>query len=138
MGLYVIQLEHLYTPPRYFAHATAWEVADIQWNPHMCRSEWVASTVRVPTNEVQSETRDLESQPPVLGIGGHGGDTTCVSYAHASTEGCGALLLHRFFIECFCAQTGDDDVAHTLYGRLGYAHPRAEPDRPGSAVQHGG
>ncbi|WFD21009.1 hypothetical protein MCAP1_003264 [Malassezia caprae] len=44
MGLYVIQLEHLYTPPRYFAHATAWEVADIQWNPHVCRSEWVAST----------------------------------------------------------------------------------------------
>ncbi|WFD28590.1 hypothetical protein MNAN1_003603 [Malassezia nana] len=44
MGLYVIQLEHLYTPPRYFAHSTAWEVADIQWNPHISRSEWVAST----------------------------------------------------------------------------------------------
>jgi len=46
MGLYVLSLEDLYAPPRYFSHKTLWEVADIQWNPHHARSEWVASTVR--------------------------------------------------------------------------------------------
>lgn len=51
MGLFVLQLEHLYTPPRFFAHSTPWEVADIQWNPHMARSAWVASTVCMRTGQ---------------------------------------------------------------------------------------
>lgn len=98
MGLYVIQLEHLYTPPRYFAHATAWEVADIQWNPHICRSEWVASTVRVHANAVQSKARYLESEPAVRGVGGHGGDTACLSYANAGSAGCNALVFFRIVV----------------------------------------
>lgn len=43
-GLYVLHLDQLYTPPRFFAYSTPWEVADIQWNPHASRSKWVAST----------------------------------------------------------------------------------------------
>ncbi|WFD32596.1 hypothetical protein MSPP1_003644 [Malassezia sp. CBS 17886] len=44
MGFVVLDLEEPYSLPRFFAHRTAWEVADIQWNPHPARAEWVAST----------------------------------------------------------------------------------------------
>ena len=46
-GLFIIDLENPYAIPRFLAHRTTWDVADIQWNPHTARSEWVASTVRV-------------------------------------------------------------------------------------------
>lgn len=44
IGLFVLDLENPYALPQFFAHRTAWEVADIQWNPHHARREWVAST----------------------------------------------------------------------------------------------
>ncbi|WFD34950.1 hypothetical protein MCUN1_001796 [Malassezia cuniculi] len=43
-GLFVIDLENPYALPRFLAHRTTWDVADIQWNPHIARSEWIAST----------------------------------------------------------------------------------------------
>ena len=44
-GLFIIDLEDPYAPPRELHHLTKWEVADVQWNPHLSRHKWVASTV---------------------------------------------------------------------------------------------
>ncbi|KAF9975128.1 hypothetical protein BGZ73_001343 [Actinomortierella ambigua] len=43
-GLYIIDLENPYEPPRVLHHLTKWEVADVQWNPHYVRENWIAST----------------------------------------------------------------------------------------------
>jgi hypothetical protein len=44
-GLFIIDLENPYEPPRVLHHLTKWEVADVQWNPHFSRENWIASTV---------------------------------------------------------------------------------------------
>lgn len=46
-GLFIIDLENPYEPPRELHHLTKWEVADVQWNPHQVNDKWVASTVFV-------------------------------------------------------------------------------------------
>lgn len=43
-GLFIIDLENPYEPPRELHHLTKWEVADVQWNPHLAYDKWVAST----------------------------------------------------------------------------------------------
>ncbi|EST09428.2 WD40 repeat [Kalmanozyma brasiliensis GHG001] len=43
-GLFIIDLEDPFAPPRFLAHMTLWEAVDIQWSPHPARSNWVAST----------------------------------------------------------------------------------------------
>ncbi|CAG8230126.1 unnamed protein product [Penicillium olsonii] len=43
-GLHVIDLDSPYSPPRYLAHHTPWEVADVQWSPFAARDQWVVST----------------------------------------------------------------------------------------------
>ena len=43
-GLYVIDLDSPYSPPRYLPHHTPWEVADVQWSPFAARDAWVIST----------------------------------------------------------------------------------------------
>ncbi|KAG0031300.1 hypothetical protein BGZ81_001456 [Podila clonocystis] len=43
-GLFIIDLENPYEPPRVLHHLTKWEVADVQWNPHYARENWIAST----------------------------------------------------------------------------------------------
>ncbi|CAD6948971.1 unnamed protein product [Tilletia caries] len=43
-GLFVVDLENLFETPRFLAHLTTFQVADIQFNPHPKRSNWVAST----------------------------------------------------------------------------------------------
>lgn len=44
-GLYVVDLQNPWDIPRFLPHDSAWEVADVQWNPFPARSEWVVSTV---------------------------------------------------------------------------------------------
>ncbi|KAG5367129.1 Maintenance of telomere capping protein 5 [Yarrowia sp. B02] len=43
-GLFVIDLDDPFTPPRWIQHLTSWEVADVQWSPHAAKAEWVIST----------------------------------------------------------------------------------------------
>lgn len=43
-GLYVIDIDYPYNPPRWLHHLTSWEVADVQWSPHSARPSWVIST----------------------------------------------------------------------------------------------
>ncbi|CAB5366960.1 uncharacterized protein OCT59_019952 [Rhizophagus irregularis] len=43
-GLSIIDLENPYLAPRELHHLTKWEVADVQWNPHLSCDNWVAST----------------------------------------------------------------------------------------------
>ncbi|KAH6581141.1 hypothetical protein BASA61_009212 [Batrachochytrium salamandrivorans] len=43
-GLYLLNLENPYEQPRFLQHLTKWDVADVQWNPHSHRSNWIATT----------------------------------------------------------------------------------------------
>ncbi|KAI9328020.1 WD40-repeat-containing domain protein [Zopfochytrium polystomum] len=43
-GLLIVDLENLDNPPREIKHNTKWEVTDVQWNPHVSRKAWIAST----------------------------------------------------------------------------------------------
>ncbi|GAA6036347.1 hypothetical protein JCM8097_001678 [Rhodosporidiobolus ruineniae] len=42
-GLFIVDLQNPYDPPRFLPHSSSWEIADVQWNPFPQRSEWVAS-----------------------------------------------------------------------------------------------
>jgi hypothetical protein len=44
-GLFILDLENPYDQPRFLPHLTTWVPADVQWNPHPARANWVASTV---------------------------------------------------------------------------------------------
>ncbi|GEQ67983.1 hypothetical protein JCM33374_g1649 [Metschnikowia sp. JCM 33374] len=44
-GLFVIDLDDPFTPPRWLHHITSWEVADVQWSPHHhVKPSWCVST----------------------------------------------------------------------------------------------
>ncbi|KAI9486044.1 MAG: hypothetical protein EXX96DRAFT_592887 [Benjaminiella poitrasii] len=43
-GLVIIDLEDPWLIPRILPHVSKWEVADVQWSPHIARESWVAST----------------------------------------------------------------------------------------------
>ncbi|RKO92121.1 WD40-repeat-containing domain protein [Blyttiomyces helicus] len=43
-GLYIINLDNPFEPPRVIQHLTKWEVSDVQWNPHKARENLIATT----------------------------------------------------------------------------------------------
>ncbi|CCD27010.1 Mtc5p NDAI_0J01180 [Naumovozyma dairenensis CBS 421] len=43
-GLYIIDLDDPFSPPRWLQHITPWQVADVQWSPHPAKPYWVVST----------------------------------------------------------------------------------------------
>lgn len=43
-GLFILDLENPYDQPRFLPHLTTWVPADVQWNPHPARANWLAST----------------------------------------------------------------------------------------------
>ncbi|EGW34503.1 uncharacterized protein SPAPADRAFT_149476 [Spathaspora passalidarum NRRL Y-27907] len=44
-GLFIIDLDDPFTPPRWLHHITSWEVADVQWSPHhTLKPSWCIST----------------------------------------------------------------------------------------------
>ncbi|KAF2098121.1 hypothetical protein NA57DRAFT_40015 [Rhizodiscina lignyota] len=43
-GLHIIDLDAPFSPPRYVAHRSQWEVADVQWSPFSSRDSWIVST----------------------------------------------------------------------------------------------
>ncbi|RLV91653.1 Maintenance of telomere capping protein 5 [Spathaspora sp. JA1] len=44
-GLFIIDLDDPFTPPRWLHHITSWEVADVQWSPHHhIKPSWCIST----------------------------------------------------------------------------------------------
>lgn len=43
-GLFIIDLDDPFTTPRWLHHITSWEVADVQWSPHLARPSWCIST----------------------------------------------------------------------------------------------
>ncbi|PKI85933.1 hypothetical protein MVES1_000166 [Malassezia vespertilionis] len=68
-GLFVLDLDNPYALPRFFAHRTTGEVADIQWNPHDVRKEWVASTSNqklIIWNLNRSESTSAAVRPDML------------------------------------------------------------------------
>ncbi|CAK9436380.1 uncharacterized protein LODBEIA_P09380 [Lodderomyces beijingensis] len=45
IGLYIIDMDDPFTPPRWLQHLTSWEVADVQWSPHAFQKpSWCIST----------------------------------------------------------------------------------------------
>lgn len=44
LGLYIIDLDDPFSPPRWLHHTTPWQVADVQWSPHPAKPQWVVST----------------------------------------------------------------------------------------------
>lgn len=43
-GIYVVDLDDPFSPPRWLHHLTSWEVADVQWSPHISKPSWIVST----------------------------------------------------------------------------------------------
>jgi WD40 repeat protein len=43
-GLYIINLESLDDEAKMMQNMSKWDVADVQWNPHLSKSAWIAST----------------------------------------------------------------------------------------------
>ncbi|TCD66873.1 hypothetical protein EIP91_000771 [Steccherinum ochraceum] len=43
-GLFIIDLEAPLNVPRFLPQGGTWDVADVQWNPHMSRTEYIVST----------------------------------------------------------------------------------------------
>ncbi|CAB4255699.1 similar to Saccharomyces cerevisiae YDR128W MTC5 Subunit of the SEA (Seh1-associated) complex, a coatomer-related complex that associates dynamically with the vacuole [Maudiozyma barnettii] len=43
-GLYIIDLDDPFSPPRWLHHETPWQVADVQWSPHPAKPYWIVST----------------------------------------------------------------------------------------------
>lgn len=43
-GLLIIDLDDPFLAPRWLKHDTKWQVADVQWCPHISKSNWVVST----------------------------------------------------------------------------------------------
>lgn len=43
-GLYIIDLEAPLEVPRFLPQGGTWDVADVQWNPHPFRANYVVST----------------------------------------------------------------------------------------------
>ncbi|PNS14056.1 hypothetical protein CAC42_6569 [Sphaceloma murrayae] len=43
-GLYIIDLDSPYSPPRHIRHETPWTPADVQWSPFHSRPYWVVDT----------------------------------------------------------------------------------------------
>ncbi|KAH8717024.1 hypothetical protein GQ44DRAFT_688128 [Phaeosphaeriaceae sp. PMI808] len=43
-GLRIIDLDNIFSLPRYIPNHFSWKVADVQWSPHAARAEWIAST----------------------------------------------------------------------------------------------
>lgn len=44
-GLYIIDLDNPFSPPRWLRHLTSFEVADVQWCPHSYHPDYIASTL---------------------------------------------------------------------------------------------
>lgn len=43
-GLFIIDLEAPLEVPRFLPQGGTWDVADVQWNPHPARAEYIVST----------------------------------------------------------------------------------------------
>ncbi|KAJ6566840.1 hypothetical protein B0H19DRAFT_1067114 [Mycena capillaripes] len=43
-GLFIIDLESPFSVPRFLPQGGTWNVADVQWNPHVSRAEYIVST----------------------------------------------------------------------------------------------
>ncbi|KAF5386494.1 hypothetical protein D9757_005834 [Collybiopsis confluens] len=43
-GLFIIDLESPFEVPRFLPQGGTWDVADVQWNPHLSRAEYIVST----------------------------------------------------------------------------------------------
>ncbi|KAJ7205052.1 hypothetical protein GGX14DRAFT_551619 [Mycena pura] len=43
-GLFIIDLESPLSVPRFLPQGGSWDVADVQWNPHVSRAEYIVST----------------------------------------------------------------------------------------------
>ncbi|OSX59309.1 hypothetical protein POSPLADRAFT_1048645 [Postia placenta MAD-698-R-SB12] len=70
-GLFIIDLEAPLNVPRFLPQGGTWDVADVQWNPHPSRKEYIVSTSNEKLTGIDSWlwAWDLRaSQKPVMGL----------------------------------------------------------------------
>ncbi|KAK7061329.1 WD-repeats-region domain-containing protein [Favolaschia claudopus] len=73
-GLFIIDLESPTNVPRFLPQGGTWDVADVQWNPHVSRAEYVVSTsseklliwnLLLPSSSYPSSSPSLSSPSPM-------------------------------------------------------------------------
>ncbi|GEM10921.1 WD repeat protein [Rhodotorula toruloides] len=86
-GLFVVDLQNPYDPPRFLPHNSSWEVADVQWNPFPHRSEWVVSTSNQQAVVYNlSLSPSLSSSPVEHTLYGHTRAVTDINWSPGSPE----------------------------------------------------
>ncbi|KAJ7473279.1 WD40-repeat-containing domain protein [Mycena latifolia] len=72
-GLFIIDLESPLSVPRFLPQGGTWDVADVQWNPHPSRAEYIVSTsseklliwnLHLPSSSVQPSSSGSDAQHP--------------------------------------------------------------------------
>ncbi|BGP10732.1 hypothetical protein JCM10049v2_006624 [Rhodotorula toruloides] len=86
-GLFIVDLQNPYDPPRFLPHNSSWEVADVQWNPFPHRSEWVVSTSNQQAVVYNlSLSPSLSSSPVEHTLYGHTRAVTDINWSPGSPE----------------------------------------------------
>lgn len=64
-GLNIIDLDSPYSPPRYIANRSQWDVADVQWSPFASRAHWIVSTSNQKALVYNLELSSHTSRAPI-------------------------------------------------------------------------
>lgn len=64
-GLNIIDLDSPYSPPRYIANRSQWDVADVQWSPFASRAYWIVSTSNQKALVYNLELSSHTSRAPI-------------------------------------------------------------------------
>ncbi|ORX90287.1 WD40 repeat-like protein [Basidiobolus meristosporus CBS 931.73] len=94
VGLYILDLETPYKPPRVIHHYSRWDVADVMWNPHNSRDTWIVSTANQKTlvwNVASSAPRSIEYV-----LHGHSRAITDVSWSPIDPQLLGTSSIDTF------------------------------------------
>ncbi|KAF2655486.1 hypothetical protein K491DRAFT_692819 [Lophiostoma macrostomum CBS 122681] len=64
-GLYILDLDNPWYPPRHVVHRTDWDVADVQWSPFASRPGRIASTANQKAIIFNLSITSLDNKAPV-------------------------------------------------------------------------
>ncbi|BFZ58948.1 hypothetical protein PYCC9005_006016 [Savitreella phatthalungensis] len=83
-GLLIVDLDNPYEPPRFLPYLTAWNVADVQWNVHRHRTNWICST---SNQKLFIWNLDMPSRKAVeFVLGGHARAITDINWSAHQPE----------------------------------------------------
>jgi WD40 repeat protein len=64
-GLFILDLDSPYSPPRHIVYRTDWDVADVQWSPFASRAERIATTANQKALVFNLELSSSANKAPV-------------------------------------------------------------------------